>query len=153
MKYNCHKNMFSPYMKLLFYFMLFDVLISWLKIVALKHDLWESPWPSASFWYLELEHQIYIDFLCPSIPVYLLFNWHGFATWNIESEVILSRPVVSVSAGICKKIPMSMTKRKCLQDKDKFCSKYHSHSNWDWSLCKEKGSGKDCWEILSFEFT
>jgi hypothetical protein len=40
-----------------------------------------------------------------------------------------------------------------LEDKDRLCSNYCSHSNWNWSPCKEKGSGNYCWGILSFELT
>jgi hypothetical protein len=39
------------------------------------------------------------------------------------------------------------------EDKEKFWSNEHSHLNWDWSLHNEKGFGKECWGILSFEFT
>jgi hypothetical protein len=66
-----------------------------------------NPWQSASFQFPEFDHQPYINFLCPSLPVSPLLNRHDeFSPRNIELE--FCTPVVLFLGSVCKKVTVNM---------------------------------------------
>jgi hypothetical protein len=141
MKYNCHKDPFL------------HVLISWLKLGRLKHELWDCP---GNLLHSNIESLSINPTLTSCDLAFLHLPYltdmsfqHGTLTVKFSEHT-----VVSISAGICKKIPMSMFKRKHLVWRTRTSSAEFNYPSPNLrQFSRPEVSGKGFWRILSFEIT